>query len=83
MGEKERLTDSSRGLSRKIREIFAKNLRKICEYYANFSRIFREFFATDHVKSPLVRYLLATVKTQIHILQVYFYLYTSINLSLY
>ena len=61
----EELTDSSRGLAQKIREIFAKNLWKnpekftnvnflriFCEFFTNFSRIFRKFFATDHVKIP-------------------------------
>ena len=38
------LTDSSRGLSRKIREIFAKYLRKICEIFAkNTRKIYKKF----------------------------------------
>ena len=32
-----KFTDSSRGLSQKNREIFAKNLRKICEIFAKYS----------------------------------------------
>ena len=41
------LTDSSRGLSQKIREIFAKNLQNICEIFAKYSRKIREKFAKN------------------------------------
>ena len=48
------LTDSSRGLSQKIREIFAKNLQKICEIFAKNLRKIREKlkFAKYLRKSP-------------------------------
>ena len=41
------LTDSSRGLSQKIREIFAKNLRNIREIFVKYSRNIREIFAKN------------------------------------
>ena len=42
---RERLTDSSRGLTQKIREIFAKNLRNIREIFTKYLRNICEIFA--------------------------------------
>ena len=43
--ENAKVTDSSRGLLQKIREIFAKYLRKICEIFAKNTRKIYEKFA--------------------------------------
>ena len=42
--------------SQQIREKIRKNSRMLifCEFFANILQIFREFFTTDHGKSPLV-----------------------------